>query len=139
MNQSISMLSMLFVENDTFYWNKSVTIWCMYIIKKGCVWLTGTDGLILSVPGFYLGKNHISWKWNPTRCPATGAAIFGVWPITRKLISRKLSQSCGQCYCKKGCCDKCHYPLQNGRNAWFFKIQVQTGQKKSAASSCSSK
>ena len=44
---------------------------------------------------FYAGKNHILWNWNPTSCPATGAAVFGVWLITRKLISRKFSHNCG--------------------------------------------
>ena len=44
---------------------------------------------------FYLGKNNISWIWHPTSCPATGAAVFGVWLITRKLISRKFSHNCG--------------------------------------------
>ena len=44
---------------------------------------------------FYAGKNNISWKGNLTSCPATGAAVFGVWLIIRKLISKKFSHNCG--------------------------------------------
>ena len=59
------------------------------------VWLYAFSSSITATRHWYYSLYYLGKKWSPTSCPATGAAVFGVWLITRKLISRKFSHNCG--------------------------------------------
>ena len=59
------------------------------------VWLYAFSSSITTMQHWYYSLYYLGKKWSPTSCPAIEAAVFGVWLITRKLISRKFSHNCG--------------------------------------------
>ena len=59
------------------------------------VWVYAFSSSITATWHWYYSLYYLGKKWSPISCPATGAAVFGVWLITRKLISRKFSHNCG--------------------------------------------
>ena len=59
------------------------------------VWLYAFSSSITATWHRYYSFYYLGKKWSLTSCPATGVAVFGVWLITRKLISRKFSHNCG--------------------------------------------
>ena len=88
---------MLFTAFD-FYSVETVSAVSLQFPMDDCliqVWLYAFSSSITATQHWYYSLYYLGKKWSPTSCPATGAAVFGVWLITRKLISRKFSHNCG--------------------------------------------
>ena len=85
--QTVLAVSLQFPAGDC-----SMQVWlCKFVAFSWSITVTQHWYCFL----FYAGKNHILWNWNLRNYPATEAAVFGVWLITRELINRKFSHNCG--------------------------------------------
>ena len=113
------------------------------------VWLYAFSSSITTMWHWYYSLYYLGKKWSPTSCPATGAAVSGVWLITRKLISRKFSHNCGYYVTAKKAVvtsTTISYKIREMHDSFKFKCKRATvsqendkGGKKSAACSRFSK
>ena len=113
------------------------------------VWLYAFSSSITTMWHWYYSFYYLGKKWSPTSCPATDVAVFGVWLITRKLISIKFSHNCGYYVtAKKAAVTSAtiSYKIGEMHDSFNFKCKWATvsqdndkGGIKSAASSCCSK
>ena len=142
---------MLFTSFD-FYSVETVSAVSLQFPMDDCliqVWLYAFSSSITATQHWYYSLYYLGKKWSPTSCPATGAAVFRVWLITRKLISRKFSHNCGYYVTAKEAVvtsSTISYKIKEMHDSFKFKCKRATvsqendkGGKKSAASSRCSK
>ena len=141
---------MLFTAFD-FYSVETVSAVSLQFPMGDClmqVWLYAFFSSITTMRLWHYSLYYLGKKWSPTSSPATGAAVFGVWLITRKLISRKFSHNCGYYVTAKEAVvtsTTISYKIKEMHDSFKFKCKRVTvsqendkgGKKSAACSHCS--